>query len=55
MFALHQTGPGGCDGWCDPSQEGALCGPGVDGIDTGEGNGRACCCTEAGTENCVWP
>jgi hypothetical protein len=52
---LTGTGPGGCDLWCVVGAEGALCGPGVPGIPTGENNGRACCCTQAGTGTCVWP
>jgi hypothetical protein len=54
--ALTQSGPGGCDLWCLRPEEGSLCGPGVDGIPTGENNGRACCCTAVGTNGtCVWP
>jgi hypothetical protein len=54
--ALQGNGPGGCAVWCDAEEEGSLCGPGVPGIDTGEGNGRACCCTAVGTNGqCVWP
>lgn len=52
---LTETGPGGCDLWCRAGHEGSLCGPGVDGIPTGEGNGRACCCTQPGTSICLWP
>lgn len=53
--ALTQTGPGGCDLWCAVPQEGSICGPGIDGIPTGEGNGRACCCNVPATSTCVWP
>ena len=52
---LTGSGPGGCDLWCDPSEEGSLCGPGVPGIPTGENNGRACCCNQPGTSTCLWP
>lgn len=55
VFGLSGSGPGGCDVWCDLSEEGALCGPGVDGIPTGENNGRACCCTVPATSTCTWP
>lgn len=58
-FTCHQyltgSGPGGCDLWCDSSEEGSLCGPDVEGIPTGEGNGRECCCIEPGTSTCLWP
>lgn len=54
-YFLTGSGPGGCDLWCDSPEEGAYCGPGVPGVPTGEGNGRACCCNVPATATCVWP